>query len=119
MRPQPCELIDALVAQVALGGTTARLLKKEKHLTDALRVLFALRLDGMHLAFCGNTPWTGENAANANFISFSSAGSPLVGARLAGDLHRGGLRLDSTGSTRGAGALKGCCQPVPGRSRGG
>jgi hypothetical protein len=119
LRPQQLELIDALVAETSLGGITAGLLEKDEHLTDALRVLFALPLDGMHLAFCGNTPWTSENAANANFTSFSSAGSPLAGAGLAGDLRRGGLRLDSTGPTRGAGALEGRRQPVPGRSRGG
>ena len=55
LRPQQLELIDALVAQTALGGITAGLLEKDEHLTDALRALFALRLDGMHLAFCGGT----------------------------------------------------------------
>ena len=116
MRPQQLELIDAFVAEIALGDITAGLLEKEEHLTDALGTLFALRLDGMHLAFCSN-PWTGENAANANFISFSSVCSPLVGAGLAGDLLRGGLRLDSTDPARGVGALEGRRRPDPSRYR--
>lgn len=55
LRPQRLELIDALVAETALGGITAGLLEKDEHLTDALRALFALRLDGVSLAFCGGT----------------------------------------------------------------
>jgi len=55
LRPQQLELIDALVAQTALGGITAGLLEKDEHLTDALRALFAMQLDGMYLAFCGGT----------------------------------------------------------------
>jgi len=55
LRPEQLELIDALVAESALGGITAGLLEKDEHLTDALRALFALRLDGIHLAFCGGT----------------------------------------------------------------
>jgi predicted nucleotidyltransferase component of viral defense system len=55
LRPERLELIDALVAETALGGITAGLLEKDEHLTDALRALFALRLGGMHLAFCGGT----------------------------------------------------------------
>ena len=38
----------------ALGDITAGLLGKDEHLTDALRTLLALRLEGMHLAFCGD-----------------------------------------------------------------
>lgn len=49
------ELIDALVAETAIGGITAGLLEKDEHLTDALRALFALPLDGMRLVFCGGT----------------------------------------------------------------
>ena len=49
------ELIDALVAETATGGITAGLLEKDEHLTDALRALFALPLDGMSLVFCGGT----------------------------------------------------------------
>lgn len=49
------ELIDALVAESAMGGLTAGLLEKDEHLTDALRALFALQLDGMSLVFCGGT----------------------------------------------------------------
>jgi predicted nucleotidyltransferase component of viral defense system len=49
------ELIDALVAETAMGGITAGLLEKDEHLTDALRALFALPLDGMSLVFCGGT----------------------------------------------------------------
>jgi predicted nucleotidyltransferase component of viral defense system len=49
------DLIDALVAETAMGGITAGLLEKDEHLTDALRALFALPLDGMHLVFCGGT----------------------------------------------------------------
>ncbi|WP_029528011.1 nucleotidyl transferase AbiEii/AbiGii toxin family protein [Polaromonas glacialis] len=55
LRPEQLEVIDALVAQSALGSITAGLLEKDEHLTDALRALFALRLDGMHFAFCGGT----------------------------------------------------------------
>lgn len=55
LRPERLELIDALVAETALGGITAGLLEKDEHLTDALRALFALRLDSMHLVFCGGT----------------------------------------------------------------
>jgi len=55
LRPEQYQLIDALVAETTLGGITAGLLEKDEHLTDALRALFALRLDGMHLAFCGGT----------------------------------------------------------------
>ena len=55
LRPERLELIDALVAETALGGITAGLLEKDEHLTNALRALFALRLDGMHLTFCGGT----------------------------------------------------------------
>lgn len=49
------ELIDALVAETAMGGITAGLLEKDEHLTDALRALFALPLNGMSLVFCGGT----------------------------------------------------------------
>ena len=49
------ELIDALVAETAIGGITAGLLEKDEHLTDALRALFSLPLDGMRLVFCGGT----------------------------------------------------------------
>jgi predicted nucleotidyltransferase component of viral defense system len=55
LHPQRLELIDALVAESALGGITAGLLEKDEHLTDALRALFALRLGGLSLAFCGGT----------------------------------------------------------------
>ncbi|MDB5931338.1 MAG: hypothetical protein JWR60_3045 [Polaromonas sp.] len=55
LRPERLELIDALVAETEIGGITAGLLEKDEHLTDALQALFALRLDGMHLAFCGGT----------------------------------------------------------------
>ena len=40
LRPERLELIDALVAETALGGITAGLLEKDEHLTDALRALF-------------------------------------------------------------------------------
>lgn len=49
------ELIDAIVAETATGGITAGLLEKDEHLTDALRALFELPLDGMSLVFCGGT----------------------------------------------------------------
>ena len=55
LRPERLELIDTVVAESALGGITAGLLEKDEHLTDALRALLALRLGGMHLAFCGGT----------------------------------------------------------------
>lgn len=55
LHPARLELIDALVAETALGGITAGLLEKDEHLTDALRALFALPLDGLSLAFCGGT----------------------------------------------------------------
>lgn len=91
----------------ALGGIPSGLLEKDEYLTDALRALFALRLDSMHLAFCGNTPWTGENGSNAHPISFSSTIPPLVCSRVAGGLRRGGLRLSTTGPTRGTSAIEG------------
>ena len=49
------DLIDALVAETAMGGITAGLLERDEHLTDVLRALFALPLDGMRLVFCGGT----------------------------------------------------------------
>ena len=55
LSPERQELIDALVAETAMGGITAGLLEKDEHLTDALRALFALQLDGMRLVFCGGT----------------------------------------------------------------
>ncbi|MEO8015895.1 MAG: nucleotidyl transferase AbiEii/AbiGii toxin family protein [Polaromonas sp.] len=55
LHPARLELIDALVAETALGGITAGLLEKDEHLTDALRALLALPLDGLSLAFCGGT----------------------------------------------------------------
>lgn len=55
LRPERLELIEAVVAESALSGITAGLLEKDEHLTDALRSLFALQLDGMHLVFCGGT----------------------------------------------------------------
>jgi predicted nucleotidyltransferase component of viral defense system len=55
LSPERHELIEALVAETTLGGVTAALLEKDEHLTDALRALFALRLDGMALVFCGGT----------------------------------------------------------------
>jgi hypothetical protein len=56
LRPERLELIDALVAETALGGITAGLLEKDEHLTDALRALFALRLGGMHQPVQGARP---------------------------------------------------------------
>lgn len=38
-----------------LENWPAGLLEKDEHLTDALRALFALPLDGMSLVFCGGT----------------------------------------------------------------
>jgi predicted nucleotidyltransferase component of viral defense system len=55
LSPERQELIDALVAETTMGGITAGLLEKDEHLTDALRALFTLPLDGMHLVFCGGT----------------------------------------------------------------
>lgn len=55
LSPERQELIDAIVAETAMGGITAGLLEKDEHLTDALRALFALPLDGMNLVFCGGT----------------------------------------------------------------
>lgn len=55
LSPERQELIDALVAETAMGGITAGLLEKDEHLTAALRALFALPLDGMNLVFCGGT----------------------------------------------------------------
>ncbi len=37
------DLIDALVTEGDLGGITAALIEKDEHLTDALRVVFALK----------------------------------------------------------------------------
>ena len=55
LAPQRRELIEALIAEATSGGITAGLLEKDEHLTDALRALFALRLEGMQLVFCGGT----------------------------------------------------------------
>ena len=55
LRPERLKLIDTFVAESALGGITAGLLEEDEHLTDALRALLALRLEGMHLAFSGGT----------------------------------------------------------------
>ncbi len=55
LRPKRLELINALVAQTGFGGITAGLLEKDEHLTDALRALFELPLEGMHLALCSGT----------------------------------------------------------------
>ena len=55
LRPERRELIEALVAETAPGGMTAGLLEKDEHLTDALRALFALRLEGAQLVLCGGT----------------------------------------------------------------
>lgn len=55
LRSERQDLIDALVAETAMGGITAGLLGKDEHLTDALRALFALPLDSMSLVFCGGT----------------------------------------------------------------
>ena len=55
LTPERQELIEALVAEGAPGGITAGLLEKDEHLTDALRALFALQLEGVHLVFCGGT----------------------------------------------------------------
>lgn len=55
LAPQRRELIEALVAEATSGGITAGLLEKDEHLTDALRALFALRLEGVQLLFCGGT----------------------------------------------------------------
>ncbi|MDB6001261.1 MAG: hypothetical protein JWP52_2960 [Rhizobacter sp.] len=49
------DLIDALVAESSLGGITASLLEKDEHLTDALRALFAMKVEGLQLVFCGGT----------------------------------------------------------------
>lgn len=49
------DLIDALVAESDLGGITANLLEKDEHLTDALRALFSLKLNGLQLVFCGGS----------------------------------------------------------------
>lgn len=55
LTPERRELIEALVAEAALGGITAGLLEKDEHLTDALRALFALQPEGAQLVFCGGT----------------------------------------------------------------
>lgn len=55
LTPERQELIEALVAEGAPGGITAGLLEKDEHLTDALRALFALQLEGVYLVFCGGT----------------------------------------------------------------
>ena len=55
LAPQRRELIEALIAEATSGGITAGLLEMDEHLTDALRALFALRLEGVQLLFCGGT----------------------------------------------------------------
>lgn len=49
------ELIEALVAESDVGGITAALLEKDEHLTDALRAVFSLEIEGLRLIFCGGT----------------------------------------------------------------
>jgi predicted nucleotidyltransferase component of viral defense system len=49
------ELIEALVAESDVGGITAALLEKDEHLTDALRAVFSLEIEGLRLVFCGGT----------------------------------------------------------------
>jgi predicted nucleotidyltransferase component of viral defense system len=49
------EVIDALVLEGGNPLLTAALLEKDEHLTDALRALFALNLDGLQLVLCGGT----------------------------------------------------------------
>lgn len=55
LSPERQELIEALVAEAAPSGITAGLLEKDEHLTDALRALFALRIQGVQLVLCGGT----------------------------------------------------------------
>lgn len=49
------ELLDAILAESGHADLSAALLEKDEHLTDALRALFDLRLEGMNLALCGGT----------------------------------------------------------------
>lgn len=53
--PEVGELIEAVVAESPLPGITAGLLEKDVHLTEALRALFGLEHEGLHLVFCGGT----------------------------------------------------------------
>lgn len=49
------ELLDAILAESGHADLSAALLEKDEHLTDALRALFDLQLEGMNLALCGGT----------------------------------------------------------------
>lgn len=49
------ELIEALIAERDVGGITAALLEKDDHLTDALRAVFSLKIEGLRLIFCGGS----------------------------------------------------------------
>ena len=49
------DLIEALIAESDVGGITAALLEKDEHLTDALRAVFSLEIEGLRLVFCGGT----------------------------------------------------------------
>ena len=49
------ELIEALIAEGDVGGITAALLEKDEHLTDALRAVFSLKIEGLRLIFCGGS----------------------------------------------------------------
>ena len=73
------ELIDALVAESAMGGITAGLLEKDEHLTDALRALFALRLGGLSLVFCGGTSLSMRRAMGDAYKVQAMTGTRLGG----------------------------------------
>ena len=50
--PSQRDLIDAIVTE---SGGSAALLEKDIHVTDALKVLFALKFDKCRFVFCGGT----------------------------------------------------------------
>lgn len=55
LTPERHELIDAVVAEVDIGGITAGLLEKDEHLTAALQAVFALNFEHASLVFCGGS----------------------------------------------------------------
>jgi len=110
LRPERQELIEALVAEAAPDGMTAGLLEKDEHLTDALRALFALPLQGMQLVLCGGTGL----AKGYGLIERMSEDADLkVVLRDVGQLSRteirrclSGLKAQVTGALTGIGLIE-------------
>jgi len=75
------DLIEALDAESDLGGVTTALLKKDEHLTDALRAVFAREFEYVELVFCGGTSLSKAHA----LIERMSEDADCVDARACAD----------------------------------